>query len=351
MTAVTQATQTTQATRRWVIDRFGREHLRMETVRLAPPGPGQVGVRVRAVALNARDDLMLTDGMGVPVAFPFVPASDLSGVVEAVGPGVTDLTPGDRVISVFLPDWHDGRPAGTGAEPAYRSLGGYYPGVMADRVVVPAHWLLPAPATLDHAAASTLPVAGLTAWFALVERGHIRAGQTVLVQGTGGVSLFGLQLARAAGADVIVTSASDEKLARAKALGATHLVNRRSTDWADEALRLTGGRGADHILEVVGGDNFGRSVRAVAVAGRISVIGLLAGTDLAGPTTPLLLKMPTVQGIATGHRLALADLVRAVDRLGLRPVIDRTYPFADFPAALDHLRRGAFGKVVVADPS
>lgn len=332
--------------RRWVIDRHGRDSLRIDEAACQTPARGEVLVRVSAVALNARDPMMIESGMGLTLEFPFVPASDMAGVVEAVGDDAGRFEAGDRVISNFLPEWIDGRPGGSASEPSYRTLGGHYPGVLAEYVCFPEAWFTKAPSTLDDAGASTLPVAGLTAWFSLVEQGHLKAGETVLLPGTGGVALFALQIAAAHGAEVIITSASDDKLRRAEALGAAHVINRRSADVVSEVLRLTGGRGADHVLELVGGDNFPRSVAAVSVGGRISVIGLLGGGELNAPTTPILLKAPVIQGIVTGHRRALEDLVRAVDRIGLKPVIDRRYPFEEVPAALDHLASGAFGKIV-----
>ena len=304
-------------------------------------------MRVSAVALNARDLMMIEHGMGVELDFPFVPASDTAGVVEAVGDSAGRFRPGDRVIGHFLPEWIDGRPGGSAREPSYRTLGGHFPGVLAEQVCFPEGWFVRAPDTLDDAKASTLPVAGLTAWFSLVEQGRLKAGDTVLVPGTGGVALFALQLAAAHGAEVIVTSSSDEKVRRALDLGASHAIDRTAGDVVPEVLAMTGGRGVDHVLDLVGGDNFARSVAAVAPGGRVSVIGLLDGAELRAPTVPVLLKAPVIQGIVIGHRRALEDLVRAVDRLGLKPVVDRRYAFADFPAALDHLAAGPFGKVLV----
>ncbi len=333
--------------RRWVIDRHGHDNLRLDNTERPNPARGEVLVRVSAVALNARDPMMIENGMGLTLGFPFVPASDMAGVVVALGDDVSRFSAGDRVITNFLPEWIDGGPGGSAAEPSYRTLGGHYPGVLAEYVCFPESWFTRSPSTLDDANASTLPVAGLTAWFSLVELGHLKAGETVLLPGTGGVALFALQIAAAHGAEVIITSSSDDKLRRAAALGAAHGINRGTADVVSEVLRLTGGRGADHVLELVGGENFARSVGAVAAGGRISVIGLLGGGELIAPTVPILLKAPVIQGIVTGHRRALEDLVRAVDRLGLKPVIDRRYPFENVPGALDHLASGAFGKIVI----
>ncbi|WP_026792345.1 zinc-dependent alcohol dehydrogenase family protein [Pleomorphomonas oryzae] len=332
---------------RWEMDGIGRDKLVLRSVPIPDPGHGEVLVKVAAVSLNYRDKLMIDSGMGLPLAFPFTPGSDLSGVVQAVGDGVTRFAAGDRVISVFAPEWLDGPPRGNGRFPPYQTLGGHYPGVLADYVAFPADWFVRAPASLDDSEASTLPCAGVTAWFALVEKGHIRAGESVLIEGTGGVALFGLQIAKARGANVIVVSGSAEKLARAKTLGADEGIDRSKEDWVEAVYRLTADRGADHILELVGGPHLAKAVRAAAINGRIYQIGVLEGFEIASPAGPLMLKNVTVQGIGVGHRRALEDLVAEVDRAGLKPVIDKRYPLADLPAALDHLDRGPFGKIVV----
>jgi NADPH:quinone reductase-like Zn-dependent oxidoreductase len=341
------STKDSATMRLWSMDALGRENLRQSTAPIPTPARGEILVKVAAVSLNFRDKLVIESGMGLALTFPFVPASDMAGTVVRAGDDVTRFRVGDRVISTFRPDWIDGPPSGTASVPPYETLGGTHPGVLADYVCFPEAWFSRAPDTLDDAEASTLPCAGLTAWFALVERGSLHPGQTVLVQGTGGVALFGLQIARAHGAEVIVLSGSEEKLARAKALGATHLINRSREDWVQAVYRVTGDRGADHIFELAGGANLGRSVEAVAINGRISVIGVFEGFTFSGPMAPLLLKSPTIQGIGVGHRRALEDLVRAVDRIGLKPVIDHRYGFDELGAALDHLDRGPFGKIVV----
>jgi len=217
---------------------------------------------------------------------------------------------------------------------------------LADYVALPEDWLLRAPATLTPAEASTPPCAGLTAWFALIERGHLHAGQTVLVEGTGGVALFGIQIAKMHGAEVLVSGCAD-KLARAKDLGANHCIDRREENWVEAVLRLTDDLGADHILELVGGPHLANAVQVAAVGGRIYQIGALQGFDVMAPAMPLMLKDVTIHGIATGHRHALEDLVNAVDLTGLKPVIDTSHPFDSLSAALDHLGGSAFGKIVL----
>lgn len=332
---------------RWALNALGRHNLCLVAAPKPRPAPGEVLVKVSAVSLNYRDKLVIETGARAQLSFPFIPGSDMAGVVEAVGEGVARFGVGDRVISSFVPDWIDGDRAGTARDPGYRSLGGAYPGVLAEYVACPAHWLVAAPASLDDAEASTLPVAGLTAWFALVEQGGVSADQTILVQGTGGVALFGLLIARAYGARVIITSSSDDKLARARALGAAYGINRTTDDWVEGVYRATDDRGADHILELVGGRNLERSLRAVAIHGRISIIGLLDGAEISAPTGLILQKSPILQGVSVGHRRALEDFCRMIDQTGLKPVIDTRHAFADLPAALARLDEGPFGKIVV----
>lgn len=337
----------TNLMKRWTMDGLGRDRLVLSEVEIPTPGPGEVLVKVAALSLNYRDKMVVEGGMGLDLQFPFTPLSDLSGAVAAVGPGVTRFAVEARVISTFVPHWIDGPARSSAAAPAYPTLGGFYQGVAAEYVLLSQDVLSAAPTSLTDVEAATVPIAGLTAWFALIEEGRLAPGQTVVVQGTGGVSLFGLQIAKAAGARVIVTSGDDDKLTRAQALGADHGVNRLKTDWAQEVIALTAGRGADHILEVAGGDNFDRSITAAAVRGQIAVIGLLEGSELRGTVFPMLLKQLAVRGLVVGHRRALEDFVRFVDLRGLKPVIAQEYAFADLHAALDHLDRGPFGKIVL----
>jgi alcohol dehydrogenase len=331
----------TDTLHRWQISRFDRRTLERVEAPLPSPGPGQILVRVEAASLNYRDLMLTDDRYGWTPPLPFVPGSDLAGTVQAVGAGVTRWSGGERVVGTFAAGWLDGEaPAETIA------LGGPGPGALATHVLLDAQWAAAAPASLSAAQASTLPCAALTAWFALVETGALRAGQTVLVHGTGGVALFGVQFARLHGARVVVVSGDADKRRRALDLGATHALARES-DWPAEVRRLTGGRGAEQVLETVGGANIGRSLEALAQGGRLSVIGVLDGGELRGSAFAAIRSRGTIQGISVGHRRALEDMVRAIDVNALRPVIAAEYAADAVPEAFAHLERGAFGKVVV----
>jgi len=333
---------------RWELPQFGRENLRMVEVPVPAPGAHEVLVCVSAVSLNYRDKLIIQNGMGLTPDMPFTPGSDMAGTVVATGAGSHRFAVGDAVLGAFSADWQDGAAPGTGRD-LMPALGGPpLPGMLSEYVVLPEEWLVHAPSSLDAIQASTLPCAAVTAWQALVELGRLRAGQSVVVQGTGGVSLFALQFAAAHGATVIVTSSDDDKLARVKAIGASHGINRHSTpEWAQAVIALTEGRGADHILEMVGGDNLARSLDAIVHQGRISVIGVFGGMEATLPVGAMLKKRATIQGIGVGPRRVLEDVVRAIDSTGIKPVIAAQHPFSDLQAALDELDRGPFGKVVI----
>lgn len=333
--------------KRWTLNETGRQNLKLSETEIPRPGPNEVLVQVNAVSLNFRDKVIIEGGMGNNMPMPFTPGSDMAGVVVSAGPGTTRFSPGERVISSFNANWIDGKLENTAANPHYDTVGYAFQGVLAEYVVMNEQWLVKAPQTLTDAEASTLVCAGLTAWFALIERGALRAGETVLVQGTGGVALFALQIAKAAGAEVFITSSSDEKLAAASALGADHGINRNKEDWVEAVYRLTNDRGIDHVVDTVGGRNFADSVRAVASHGRISLIGMMDMHDTSAPGVLLLLKSPTIQGIGVGHRRALEDLIRAADQIKLKPVIDKVFRFEQLPEALEHLGQGAFGKIVI----
>lgn len=326
---------------RWHFTDYGLEHLERAEAPLPSPGRGQILVKVEAASLNYRDLLIARNTYRWAAPLPFVPASDMAGTVLAVGEGVQRWRGGERVISTFVAGWLDGD-----APASSHTLGVPGPGVLASHVLLDADWATAAPASLDAVQASTLPCAALTAWFALVEQGGLHAGQSVLIHGTGGVALFGLQFARLHGAQVLMVSGSEDKRAQAQALGAHHVLA-RDADWPAEVMRLTGGRGADQVLETVGGPNIGRSLQALVRGGRVSVIGVLEGGQMPDFTFDAIGRRATIQGISVGHRAALERMVRAVDVNRLVPVVAAEYGFDQAPKAFEHLARGAFGKVVV----
>ena len=310
------------------------------------PGPGEVQVRVRATSLNYRD-LMIVNGKYGRGAQPgVVPLSDGAGEVVAIGEGVTDLAVGDRVAGAFFPDWIAG---GVNEPDTRRALGGTTDGMLAESVILPARAALKFADHLSFEEAATLPCAAITAWNALVDVGQVKAGDTVLIQGTGGVAIFALQFAKLLGATVIHTSSSDDKLERLKALGADHAVNYRSTpEWHGEALRLTGGRGVDVVIEVGGSGTLERSLKAVRTGGTVASIGLLEGGGQINPL-PLIGKAIRLQGIYVGSHEMFAAMNRAIAAHELQPVIDRVFAFDDARAAYEHLAGGShFGKVVIA---
>ncbi|RTL19182.1 MAG: NAD(P)-dependent alcohol dehydrogenase [Sphingomonadaceae bacterium] len=334
--------------RQWQLPAFGLANLELAEVPIPELASRELLVRVSAVSLNYRDKLVV-EGELLPdmPALPFVPVSDMVGQVVTAGDGVTRFKPGDRVCGNFWTQWIDGEPPAEMVRHG-RSLGGPLPGMLAQYVVLHEDAAVAAPTSLTDAEAATLPIAALTAWFALVEMGSLRAGQTVLVQGTGGVALFGLQIAQALGARVIVTSRNAAKLERAQALGAWGVIDTHETPaWSGAALDLTSGRGVDHVLELIGGDNIRESAAALGSGGRIAQIGFMGGADITLSAIPMMLKRATIQGVTVGHRRAFDDMVRAIDRYDLKPAIDRIYGFDDAPAAFRHLEAGPFGKIVI----
>ena len=326
-------------------DGFGLDHLLPAERSPSEPGPGEARVRLRAASLNYRDLLVVEGRYNPKMRLPRVPFSDGAGEILALGPGVTGWTPGDRVVLPFFPDWREGPLT---PQKAASALGGDVDGVLRDEIIVPAACLLPIPGHLDFLQAATLPCAAVTAWNGLFVAGDLPPGRTVLIQGTGGVSLFGLQLAHAAGARTILLSSSDAKLERARTLGADETINYRThPDWEKKVLELTG-EGVDVTLEVGGTGTLPRTLRATRTGGRISLIGVLAGGEGELPIFPLLHKALTVHGIYVGSRAMFADLNRFLTRSRLEPVIDRVFDFDETPAALRYFREGRhFGKVAV----
>lgn len=309
------------------------------------PGPGEVRVRVRASSINYRDLATVLDPAARKLVLPRVPNSDAAGEVTAVGPGVQDVAVGDRVASCFFQDWEDG-PCSDRAMAS--ALGGALDGVLAEEIVLSARGVVPVPGELGFEEAATLPCAALTAWNALVDTARVKAGDTVLLLGTGGVSVFALQFACLLGARVIITSSSDYKLARARAMGAWQTVNYAAyPDWENRVLELTGGRGVDAVVEVGGAGTLERSIAATRVAGTIALIGVLTG----GQINPVMIMRKSIrlQGIYVGPRRMFRDMSRAIAFHGLKPVIHETFPFDRAPEAF-HAMAGAshFGKLVVA---
>lgn len=309
------------------------------------PGAGQVLLRMRAWSLNYRDLLMVTGLYNPRLRLPFIPLSDGVGEVVAVGSGVTRVKAGDRVAGIFMQQWVEGEITEAKSRSA---LGGAIDGVFAEHVVLDAEGVLQVPPHLTDEEAATLPCAAVTAWRALVTEGRLKAGDTVLIQGTGGVSLFALQFARAHGARVIATSSSDAKLARVRELGAADGINYRTTaGWGQRVRELTGGRGVDHVVEVGGAGTFAQSMAAVRMGGRISLIGVLSGAGQVNPT-PILMKSVCVQGIFVGSRAMFEEMNRAISVHQMRPVVDRVFAFDELREALRHLESAAhFGKIVL----
>jgi NADPH:quinone reductase-like Zn-dependent oxidoreductase len=323
---------------------FGFENLAMIERPDPTPGPGQVVLRVRAASLNYRD-LLIAKGLYNPnLAMPRVLGSDGSGEVEAVGDGMTRWKPGDRAIGCFFQDWKDDAITDAAGRSA---LGGERDGVFAERALLEQDSLVNMPEGLSFEQAATLPCAALTAWNALQQAG-CGPGMSVLVQGTGGVSLFALQFATAMGAKVFITSGSDQKLARAISMGATAGTNYKANpDWDKWARKQTDGRGVDIVIEVGGAGTLERSAKAVRTGGFIALIGVLAGGATFNPLS-ILMKSVTLQGIFVGSASMFEAMNRFITQHRIQPVIDRTFALADGVAALRHLESGShFGKVVL----
>lgn len=332
--------------RAYQIQTFGYDHLNMVELPDPQPGPGEVLVRVRAVSLNYRDHLMVTGKYNPRQALPLVPCSDAAGEVVSVGPRVSRVKPGDRVMPMFAQDWIAGRPT---QERMRSTLGGPRDGVLRELAAFPEHALVSIPAHLDFEQAATLPCAALTAYNSLFKFEPLSAGQRVLVLGTGGVSIFALQFAKAVAAEVFVTSSDPDKLSRAKALGADHLIDyKQNPEWGQEVRRLSSGQGVDLVVEVGGAGSLANSIRATAVGGLIVLLGVLAGDANPPNLTPVFMNGLRVQGLLVGNRDDFEAMNRFIAAHKLLPVIDRVFAFADAKEAFSHLvRQSHLGKVVI----
>jgi len=323
----------------------GLDHLHLTTLPDAPPpAAGEIQVRIHATSLNYHD-LLVVSRPGA-TADGRIPMADGAGVVTAVGAGVTEFAVGDAVVSTFFPQWLSGRrvPSDFKLVP-----GDGVDGFACEAVTRPATAFTHAPRGWSHEEAATLTTAGLTAWRALFVNGRLQPGDTVLVLGTGGVSIFALQMAKAAGARVIATTSSAAKAERLHALGADVVINYRDTpEWGNAVLAATGGRGADIVVEVGGPNTLPQSIRAGAVGGHIALIGVLTGFAGSVPTAEMMAKQQTLQGLIVGSREQQQDMVRALEQWGWQPVIDRHYPLEQMAQAFAHQQSGQhFGKIVV----
>lgn len=313
------------------------------------PGHGQVLVRMKAVSLNYRDMLMV-NGMysrgSATAGGTITPFSDGGGVVEAVGPGVTRVAVGDRVATLFFQHWTSGRPT---LEKLSSSLGFPIPGAGRELGVFSQEGVSKVPDFLTDQQVATLPCAALTAWRGLFEDARLEPGDTVVLQGTGGVSIFGLQFAKAAGYRTVITSSSDDKLARAKALGADHLVNYRTTpDWAGAVRQATGGVGADFIMEVGGAGTIQQSLKAVRIGGHIAIIGVVAGAGEGVNPGVLITNSARLQGLSVGSREMFEAMCRAIELHRIEPVVDKVFPWTDVAKAFAAMQGGEhFGKIVL----
>ena len=329
-----------------VREAFGLDNLALVELDAPTPGPGQVRVRVRAASLNYRDLLMVRGLYDPRQPLPFVPASDGVGVIDAVGPGVDPARMGARVAGMFAQGWQDGAPA---RETARATLGGPLPGMLREWAVLDAGGVAPVPEHLSDLQASTLPCAALTAWSALVTLGRILPGDTVLVQGSGGVSSFALDFAVAAGARVIATSRSAAKAAALAERGAWKtVVTTEDPQWGKTVRGLTGGRGVDLVVEVGGAGTLDQSLRAVRLGGMVAMIGVLAGGRAEVDMTPVLMGQVRVQGVLVGHRAGFEAMCRCISQQRLEPRVDTVYPLEQTRAAFEHLASGTQrGKICV----
>jgi NADPH:quinone reductase-like Zn-dependent oxidoreductase len=330
-----------------VEDTWSMDNLRISARPDPQPGAGQVRIRMKASALNYRDLLVPARGYGSRMKqLPLIMLGDGAGVVDSLGDGVTRLKEGDRVCPLFFQSWMSGEP---NQQRLSLSLGCELDGTMAEFMVLPEECVALAPAHLDDVEAASLPAAAVTAWRALVTEGRSRPGDKVLVQGTGGVSLFALQFAKMLGAHVIIISSSDEKLARARAMGADETINYNAVpEWGKYARQTAGGEGVDHVVEVGGQGTMAQSLRAVRPGGTISVIGVLSGATLNVPLGQIVTRHVRLQGITVGNGDDFAQMARAMARHKVHPAISRVFAFEELHPALDFLSSGRhFGKICI----
>ncbi len=328
-------------------DDWSMEHLKVAERTQPKPGPGEVLLHMKAASVNYRDLVVPLRGYGsFTGTLPLVPISDGVGEVAEIGTGVTRVAKGDRVCPMFMQRWIAGEPD---LNRLTSTLGGPMDGVMQEYMVMDEEGLAKAPEYLTNEEASTLPCAALTAWSALVTEGNVKAGDTVLLQGTGGVSLFALQFSKLLGAKVLIISSSDDKLKKAAALGADEGINyKNAPEWGKAVKKLTGGKGVDHIIEVGGEKTLPQSLRVIRPGGTISMIGVLSGINMGVSLGLIVTRKVRLQGITVGHRDSFEAMTRAMSQHQIKPVIDRLFPFEELKEAMEYLRQGKhFGKICI----
>lgn len=325
---------------------FGTDQLKAEERPVPEPGPGEVLLRMKAASLNYRDLLMLTGDYNPRLKMPLVPCSDGVGIIEKTGESCSRFKEGTRVSPIFARGWYDGPPF---REMLKATHGGPLDGTLQQYMVVPENDLVEIPDSLSDEEAAALPCAGLTAWNAVAQYGNAQPGQTILILGTGGVSVFAMQFAKLYGLEIIITSSSEDKLKKAEQLGADHLVNyKANANWDREVYKITKGKGADHVIEVGGPGTLEKSIRSTKPGGSVYLIGVLAGKEAPLDLTPVLMQSIRIQGVVVGHRKSFENMLRAVALHKLKPAIDRVFSMDEAAAAFDYLKSGShFGKVCV----
>ena len=330
----------------WLLKDFGLENLKLEEVETPTPQAGELLIKVGAVSLNYRDKAIV-DGFYEPhlVPKPLIPVSDAVGTVVAVGEGVTRFKLGDRVNTTLYSRWIDEEPGPN--EPDY-CLGMPLPGGLAEYMILHEESAVKAPDNMSDAEAATLPIAALTAWYSMMDVGNLKPGQNVLIQGTGGVSIFAIQLAKAYGARVIATSSKDENLEKVRLLGADESINYKTyPNWEERVLELTDGKGVDVTVEVAGGNGLNQSIAATKVTGTIAQVGFLTGQTTQLNLMPLIFRQTKLRGITVAPRVAFERMNDFLNANQIKPVIDHIYKFEEAITAFEHLSKGAFGKIVI----
>lgn len=329
-------------------DGFGIDKLTLVDAPSPDVEPGMILVKMKAASLNYVDLLLVKGQLNPNIKPPFIPLSDGAGIIEKVGVDVVDFKPGDYVATTYIPEWIDGRYTPENSAFETRSGSGTSSGQLVEYKVFSNNELIKVPDSLNFAESSTLPIAALTAWNALVY-GKAKTGDTILLHGTGGVSIFALQFAKALGAQVIITSSDDKKLERARKLGADYVINYKKTpDWIADVLAMTDGKGVDVVVETVGGSNLNKSLEALRLDGHISVVGFLDGVQSPINLISLNLKRAKINGLSVGSRQDFADMLKAISANKIKPVIDRTFSLDQTAEAFSYLESGGhFGKVVI----